>query len=54
MIHPKIDETTLFRDIDPNAYYPIYGDASIKGYDAQSRSNLYVKLEKGRTSDNVG
>ena len=43
----KNDETTLFRDIDPNAYYPIYGDASIKGYDAQSRSNLYVKLEKG-------
>lgn len=43
----KNDETTLFRDIDPNAYYPIYGDASIKGFDAQSRSCLYVKLEKG-------
>jgi uncharacterized repeat protein (TIGR01451 family) len=43
----KNDETTLFRDIDPNAYYPIYGDASIKGFDAQSQSCLYVKLEKG-------
>jgi uncharacterized repeat protein (TIGR01451 family) len=43
----KNDETTLFRDIDPNAYYPIYGDASIKGFDAQSHSCLYVKLEKG-------
>ncbi|MBF0453037.1 MAG: DUF11 domain-containing protein, partial [Candidatus Magnetomorum sp.] len=44
----KNDDTTLFRDIDPNAYYPIYGDASVKGFDAQSKSSLYVKLEKGK------
>ena len=37
----------LFRDIDPEAYYPIYGDASEKGYEAQSRSKLYVRIEKG-------
>jgi len=43
----KNDDTTLFRDINPNAYYPIYGDASVKGFDAQSQSRLYVKLEKG-------
>ena len=43
----KNDNTRLFRDIDPDAYYPIYGDASIKGFDAQSTSRLYVKLEKG-------
>ncbi|MEL6662245.1 MAG: hypothetical protein AAFR33_04505 [Pseudomonadota bacterium] len=37
----------LFRDIDPEAYYPIYGDASERGFEAQSRSNLYVRLDKG-------
>ncbi|MEM1106528.1 MAG: carboxypeptidase-like regulatory domain-containing protein [Pseudomonadota bacterium] len=37
----------LFRDIDPEAYYPIYGDASEKGFEAQSRSKLYVRLDKG-------
>lgn len=38
---------TLFKDIDPNVYYPVYGDSSIKGWDAQSSSRLYVKIEKG-------
>jgi len=46
----KNDDTRLFRDIDPNAYYPIYGDASIKGFDAQSTGKLYVKLEKNKSS----
>ena len=46
----KRDDEELFRDIDPEAYYPIYGDASIRGYDAQSRSKLYIKLEKERSS----
>ena len=40
-------EERLFRDIDPERYYPVYGDASERGYDAQSRSRLYVKVEKG-------
>lgn len=40
----------LFRDIDPEAYYPIYGDSSEKGFEAQSRSKLYVRLEKGASS----
>ncbi len=35
----------LFRDIDPEAYYPIYGDAGLRGFDAQSRSKLYVRVE---------
>ena len=46
----KRDDEELFRDIDPEAYYPIYGDASIRGYDAQSRSKLYIKVEKERSS----
>lgn len=44
------DEEYLFRDIDPNTYYPVYGDASVKGYEAQARSKLYVKLERGTKS----
>ena len=43
-------EEDLFRDIDPEAYYPIYGDSSVKGFDAQSTSKLFVKLEKNKNS----
>lgn len=39
----------LFRDIKPDEYYPVYGDASAKGYDAQSTSKLYVRVDKGRS-----
>jgi uncharacterized repeat protein (TIGR01451 family) len=42
-------EDRLFRDIRGDEYYPIYGDNSERGYDAQSSSNLYVKVEKGRS-----
>lgn len=40
------EDETLLRDIDPDRYYPIYGDASVKGYDAQSTGKLYIRLEK--------
>ncbi|WP_306117997.1 MULTISPECIES: SdrD B-like domain-containing protein [unclassified Roseitalea] len=40
-------EDRLFRDIDPDAYYPVYGDSAERGFDAQSNSQLYVKVEKG-------
>jgi uncharacterized repeat protein (TIGR01451 family) len=40
-------EERLFRDIDPEQYYPVYGDASERGFDAQSKTQLYVKVEKG-------
>lgn len=39
----------LFRDIQPDQFYPIYGDASIKGYDAQSTGKLYVRIDKNRS-----
>ncbi len=42
-------ETRLFRDVRGDEYYPVYGDNSERGYDAQSSSNLYVKVEKGRS-----
>lgn len=45
----KITQQKLFRDIDPNTFYPIYGDASIKNFDAQSSSRLYVRIDKDRS-----
>lgn len=40
----------LFRDIQPDAFYPVYGDASVKSFDAQSTGRLYVKLERDGSS----
>ncbi|EKF75939.1 hypothetical protein A11A3_00555 [Alcanivorax hongdengensis A-11-3] len=49
--HKDLDEEDeIRRDLNPADYYPIPGDASIRGYDARSRSKLYAKLEKGRSS----
>lgn len=45
----KIVQQKLFRDIDPNTFYPIYGDASIKNFDAQSKSRLYVRVDKDKS-----
>jgi uncharacterized repeat protein (TIGR01451 family) len=33
-------------EIDPNAYYTLYGDRSYQAYDAVSRFPVYLKLEK--------
>jgi hypothetical protein len=38
----------LFRDIRPEEFYPVYGDASVVGFDAQSGSRLYVRLDNGK------
>lgn len=34
------------QEIDPNAYYTLYGDTTYQEYEAQSRYPLYVKLER--------
>jgi uncharacterized repeat protein (TIGR01451 family) len=39
----------LFRDIRPDEFYPVYGDSSIKGFDAQSTSRLYVRVDKQKS-----
>lgn len=39
----------LFESIDPNAFYPVYGDSSIRGQDAQSSGKLYVRIDKQRS-----
>ena len=45
----KSSKQRLFRDIQPDEYYPVYGDAAAKGYDAQSTNKLYVRIDKGRS-----
>ena len=39
----------LFRDIQPNEFYPVYGDSAIRGFDAQSTSHLYVRIDRNRS-----
>jgi len=41
----KAGQSPLFRDIRPEEFYPVYGDASIKGFDAQSTQKLYVRID---------
>jgi len=36
----------LFQTIDPNTYYPLYGDSTQQQYDAASSRKLYLKLER--------
>ncbi|MFG6414946.1 SdrD B-like domain-containing protein [Roseateles sp. DC23W] len=40
----------LFRDIQPDAFYPVYGDSSERGFDAQSTGKLYVRIDRGQSS----
>lgn len=44
----KPDRDRLFRDIDPERWYPVYGDASMVGFEARSNSRLYLRLDRGR------
>ncbi len=45
----KSSKERLFREIRPDEFYPVYGDASGKGYDAQSSGRLYVRIDKDRS-----
>ncbi|WP_106743904.1 carboxypeptidase regulatory-like domain-containing protein [Yoonia maritima] len=45
----KDTDDRLFRDIRGDEYYPVYGDNSERGFDAQSSGNLYVKIENGQS-----
>ncbi|MBI5473181.1 MAG: hypothetical protein HY961_12630 [Ignavibacteriae bacterium] len=39
----------IFRDLDPNSLYSMYGDNSIVQYEAQSTSALFAKIEKNQS-----
>jgi hypothetical protein len=42
-------ESRFFRDIRPEEFYPIRGDASIQGFDARSSEPLYLRLDRNRS-----
>ena len=45
----KDSKERLFRDIQPDEFYPVYGDSGTRGYDAQSTSKLYVRIDKNKS-----
>ncbi len=45
----KNTKERLFRDIQPDEFYPIYGDSSIRGFDAQSTGRFYVRIDKNKS-----
>ena len=45
----KDTRARVFRDIQPDETYPVYGDASQRGFDANSTEKLYVRVDKGNS-----
>ena len=45
----KDTREALFRDIQPDQFYPVYGDSAVKGFDAQSTGKLYVRVDKNKS-----
>ncbi|NRT55202.1 hypothetical protein [Sphaerotilus uruguayifluvii] len=45
----KDTRARLLGDIRPEEFYPVYGDASVKGFEARSSSRLYVRVDEGRS-----
>lgn len=44
----KETRSRLLSDIKPDEFYPVYGDASLKGEEAKSDSALYLRLDQGK------
>jgi hypothetical protein len=44
------DPRYLLRSLDPNKYYPVYGDDSTLVEDAPTRGKFFVRIEKGDNS----
>ena len=45
----KDTRTRLLRDIRPDEIYPVYGDASLRSFDAASGSRLYVRIDRNKS-----
>jgi hypothetical protein len=44
----KETRARLLRDIKPDEFYPVYGDSSVKTFDAKSAAKLYVRVDKSK------
>jgi hypothetical protein len=47
-------DNQLFRDLDPNKQYALYGDASSLTYDALTQSKFYGRIERNESFISVG
>jgi hypothetical protein len=45
----KESRSRLLRDVKPEEFYPVYGDSSLRGFDARSADRLYVRLDKDKS-----
>jgi uncharacterized repeat protein (TIGR01451 family) len=45
----KTSRDRLFRDIQPDEFFPVYGDSSLHGYDAQSTGKTYLRVDHGKS-----
>jgi uncharacterized repeat protein (TIGR01451 family) len=45
----KASRERLFRDIQPEQFYPVYGDSSVRAFDAQSSQRLYLRVDDGKS-----
>jgi len=44
----------LLRDIQPDQFYPVYGDESSRGFDTRTTGKLYLKVERNKSYALVG
>jgi hypothetical protein len=45
----KETRARLLNDIKPEEFYPVYGDASIRGFEAKSSAKLFVRVDKNKS-----
>lgn len=45
----KETRARMLRDIRPEEFYPVYGDSSLRGFDARSSDRLYVRVDHNRS-----
>ena len=45
----KATRARLLRDVRPDELYPVYGDASLRSFDARSGDRLYVRIDKNKS-----
>jgi hypothetical protein len=45
----KETRSRLLRDVRPEEFYPVYGDASLRGADARSADRFYVRLDQNKS-----
>ena len=45
----KVTHARLLRDVRADELYPVYGDASLRSFDARSGSRLYVRIDKDKS-----